>query len=81
MKKMNLLSKAEMREVIGGVEATGEQCIIYTIDSSTGHRMMYYQPVDASQKEASAQSLYAITGQHAYWDCNGDGYQHTYYVS
>ncbi len=73
------LTREQMKNVTGGIAP--EVCIIYTIDADSGHRMQYYQPVPEANKESAASSLYQITGQHAYWDCSGDGYQHTYYVS
>lgn len=82
MKNMKLLSKAELRKIIGAVEEFGGKCNIkYTSSSTT---LPIYMPQNFSgncvDQQVQAQ-IYCInllasqnlSGDHCYYDCACDG--------
>lgn len=83
MKKQNLLSKAEMKKVMGGIQTaeaeSSDNCIIYYF-SEDGRRLGMFETAEGDMDgKAAAIRAHQVTGQHTYWDC-GDR-DHKYYVS
>lgn len=87
MKKLNLLSKAEMKKVMGGIEEFGGKCRVkYT---SPGLKYPAYMPQNFSgscvDQQVQAQ-IYCInflagrneSGDHCYYDCACDGSSPTF---
>ncbi|MEE1945069.1 hypothetical protein VRU48_08120 [Pedobacter sp. KR3-3] len=91
MKKANLLSKAEMKQVAGGVAAPGdgsgggttpEGCIVYSIKTVNGVVERRFMDEYGTAQEAQNKATEYATGSstHYGYDCpdaNGN-YEHSY---
>ncbi|KLT64761.1 MULTISPECIES: hypothetical protein [Pedobacter] len=79
MKKVNLLSKAEMKNVMGGLADTSDRgCIVYEINGDTRTIVAYVNEGGNVNAGDVAASHASYTGNRTGWDCPSDGWQHEY---
>ena len=77
MKSLNLLSKAEMKKVLGG--NTPEGCLVYRIDGD--NRYVVDEVEDGQTAHAWATGYAVETGDRYGYDCQDENgqYEHSYY--
>jgi hypothetical protein len=82
MKKVNLLSKAEMKKVMGGMEEA--KCYVYTIqtlDDGTTRRYVTGTVDNATDAKYYATKYAVETGSRFGYDCDFDGVRSDLFVS